>query len=188
MRGVAGEDHAAVDELVHPAALEFVERDPFEIELVVPEHARDPRPHIFRPLLDRRIGIRMELQVDPPDVVRLPVQQRRAPGMKRRIEPEPALGRKFRRHPDVGDQELILEHLARRIPRRPSAAATIARRRRRRHSSRAAGRVRPASRSSARRGRCAAPARSPCCASAGRSRAVPAPDPPDRPRHRIAGG
>ena len=54
----------------------------------------------------------MELQIDPPDVVRLLVQQRRAPGMKRRIEPEPAFGRKFRRHPDVGDQELILEHLA----------------------------------------------------------------------------
>ena len=32
--------------------------------------------------------------------------------MERRIEPEPALGRKLRRHLDVGDQELVLEHLA----------------------------------------------------------------------------
>ena len=57
MRGIAGEDHAAMDEPVHPPALEFVERDPFEIELVVAEHARDPRPHILRQLFDAGIGI-----------------------------------------------------------------------------------------------------------------------------------
>ena len=57
MRGIAGEDHAAVDEAIHAAALEFVERDPFELELVVAEHARDPRPHVFRLLLDRGIGV-----------------------------------------------------------------------------------------------------------------------------------
>ena len=74
MCGVAGKDHTAVNEFVHPAALEFVKRDPLEIEFFVPEHARDPRPHIFGPLLDRRIGIRMELQIDPPDIVRLLVQ------------------------------------------------------------------------------------------------------------------
>ena len=112
MRGIAGEDHAAMDEFFHPAALEFVKRYPFEIELVVPEHARDPRPHILGQLLDGGIGIRIELQIDPPDVVRLLVQQRRPPGVKRRVEPEPALGGKFGRHLDVGDQELILEHLA----------------------------------------------------------------------------
>src|SRR4029077_7567752 len=92
MRSVAGEDHAAVDELVHPPALEFVERYPFEIELVMAEHARDPRPHIFGPLFDRGVCVRMELQIDPPDVVGLLVQQRRSPGMERRIEPEPAFG------------------------------------------------------------------------------------------------
>ena len=111
MRGVAGKDHAAVEESVHPPALEFVERDPFEIELVVAEHACDPRPHILRQLLDRGIGDRVKLQVDAPDIVRLLVQQRRPPGMERRIEPEPALGRKRRGHLDVGDQELVLEHL-----------------------------------------------------------------------------
>ena len=112
VRGIAGEDDAAVDELVHSPALEFVQRDPFEIELVVPEHAGDARPHVLRQLFDIGIGKAVELQVDAPDVVRLLVQQRRAAGMERRIEPEPALGRKRRRHPDVGDQELILEHLA----------------------------------------------------------------------------
>ena len=54
----------------------------------------------------------LELQIDAPDIVGLLVQQRRTPGMKRRIEPEPALGRKRRGHLDVGDQELVLEHLA----------------------------------------------------------------------------
>ena len=112
MRGVTGENHAAVDETVHAATLEFVERDPFEIELVVAEHAREARTHILRQFLGRRIRIAVELQVDAPDIVRLLVQQRRPPGMKRRIEPEPAFRRKFRSHPDIGDQELILEHLA----------------------------------------------------------------------------
>src|ERR1700741_3037261 len=100
MRGVAGEDDAAMDEAVHAAALELVKRDPFKVELVMAEHTRDPRPHLLRLLLDQGIGIAAELQVDPPDIVRLLVQQRRAPGMEWRIEPEPALGREFRGHLD----------------------------------------------------------------------------------------
>src|SRR5204863_8817406 len=55
MRGIAGKDHAAVDELVHPAALELVKRDPFELELLVPEHARDARPHVLRLLFECRV-------------------------------------------------------------------------------------------------------------------------------------
>src|SRR5207237_3810425 len=35
MRGIAGKDHAAMDETVHAPALELVERTPFEIALVV---------------------------------------------------------------------------------------------------------------------------------------------------------
>jgi hypothetical protein len=101
-----------MDEAIHAPALEFVERYPFELELVVSEHARNARPHVLRLLLDNRIGIAIELEVDAPDVVGLPVQQRRTSRMEGRIKPEPALGRKFRRHLDVGDQELILEHLA----------------------------------------------------------------------------
>ena len=102
-----------MDELVHPPALELVERDPFELEILVAEHARDARPHVFRPLFDGGIGIRMQLQVDAPDVVRLLVQQRGAAGVERRVEPEPAFGRECRRHLDVGDQELVLEHFPR---------------------------------------------------------------------------
>ncbi|NJD33699.1 MAG: hypothetical protein FIA96_02480, partial [Betaproteobacteria bacterium] len=43
------------------------------------------------------------LQVDAPDVVGLPVQQRRLVRVERRVEPEPPLGREVRLHPDVGD-------------------------------------------------------------------------------------
>jgi len=55
------------------------------------------------------------LQIDAPDVVRLTMQQCRAPGVKRRIDPKPALGWKFGSHLDVGNQELVLEHLAREV-------------------------------------------------------------------------
>ena len=127
MRGISGKDHAAVDESRHTPALEFVERDPFEIEPVVAEHARNPRPHEFRLLLDRGVGAAIKLQVDAPDIVRLLVQQCRSSRVKRRVEPEPALGRKFGRHLDVSDQKLILEHLpcelrAHHLPQRRARA------------------------------------------------------------------
>src|SRR3979411_3154862 len=98
MRGIAGKDHAAMDKFLHATTLEFVERYPFEVELLMPEHMRDPWPHIFRALLDRRIGIWIELQINPPDVVRLLVQQRGPPGVKRRGEPQTATCRAKRRH------------------------------------------------------------------------------------------
>ena len=116
---------------------------------------------------------RIELQVDPPDVVGLLVQQRGAAGMERRIEPEPALGRKRRRHLDVGDQELVLEHLAcefraHHLPQRRARAVAgddILRMQPIRT-------VRRLDRQQ-RHGRCAARAPSPCCASAGRWREAP---------------
>ena len=155
MRGIAGEHHPAVHEPLHPAALELVQRDPLEIELVMAEHTRDPRPYMVRALLDRRVGKGTQLQVDAPDIVRLLVQQRRAAGVKRRIEPKPALGREFRRHLDVGDQELIFKQLpgefrAHHLPQRRGG-----RHRRRRRSRHAADTVRQAFRSSAAHGRCA---------------------------------
>jgi hypothetical protein len=50
------------------------------------------------------------LEVEPPHVVGLFVQQRRAPAIEGRIEPEPALRRPLHLHLDVADQELVLEH------------------------------------------------------------------------------
>ena len=59
-----------------------------------------------------RIGVPAELEVDAPDVVGLPMQQRRLVAMKRRVEPEAALGRKAGAHQNVGDQEPIVEDLS----------------------------------------------------------------------------
>ncbi len=101
-----------MDKAFHAAALKFVQRDPFEGKVVMAEHAHDPRPYIFRLFLGHGIGVGTELQVNPPNIVRLTVQQRRTPGMKRRIEPEPALAGEIRGHLDVRNQELIFEHLA----------------------------------------------------------------------------
>ena len=52
-----------------------------------------------------------KLQVYPPNIVRLLVQQAGLPGMKGWIEPEPALHREGGGHAHIGNQELILELL-----------------------------------------------------------------------------
>ena len=97
MGGIAGEDDAAMHEAVEPAALEGVDRDPFERELVVgAEHLPQARHDALGLLLRDRIGVRAELEVDAPDVVRLLVQQSRTAVVEGRVEPEPALGRKSR--------------------------------------------------------------------------------------------
>src|SRR5438067_524010 len=49
--GVAGEDHAAMDEAVEAAAVEAIERHPFELERTVAEYAREARDHALRRLL-----------------------------------------------------------------------------------------------------------------------------------------
>ena len=84
------------------------------------------------------------------------MQQRRLVGMKRRVEPEPALGGKAGAHADVGDQEAVVENLPFAFEPEHACAPGCARRRRR-----SASRMRPcsrrrASRREARRGRRAA--------------------------------
>src|SRR3569833_4311040 len=111
----AGEHYPAMDEMLHAPALKPIERDPFEFELVMTQLACDARTHVLGLFLDRRVRIAVELEVDAPDVIWLFVEQRRAAGMERRIEPEPAFGRERRCHLHVGDQELLLEHLSREL-------------------------------------------------------------------------
>ena len=85
-------------ERTHAPALERVDARPFDLELrqSSPSIARMPRDDALRLFLRLRIGVPAELEVDAPDVVGLAMQQRRLVAMKRRIEPEPALGRKVR--------------------------------------------------------------------------------------------
>ncbi len=59
-----------------------------------------------------RIGVPAELEVDPPDIVGLAMQQRRLVAVKRWVEPETALGRKAGAHRNVCDQEPIVEDLS----------------------------------------------------------------------------
>ena len=112
MRGVAGKDDALMDEAREAAALKAVDRNPFELEIGMAEHAADAWDDPLGTALIVGIGIGAELKVDAPDVVRLLVQQRRLSGVERRVEPEPAFGRECSRHFDVGDQKPILECFA----------------------------------------------------------------------------
>ena len=109
MRSVARENDALMHESLHTAALKLVDRYPFEIEVAVPQHPLDPGAHVFRQAFNSGICVWTELQIDTPDIVGLTMQERRLSRMKRRIEPEPALGRKRRRHLDVRNKELIFE-------------------------------------------------------------------------------
>ena len=112
MRGIAGEEHATVAEMLHPPAGERVDARPFDLEIGrLAQHRAEPRQDALGLLLLVGVGVPAELEVDAPDVVGLPVQQRRLVRMERRIEPEPALRREIGRHVNVGDQEAVAEHL-----------------------------------------------------------------------------
>jgi hypothetical protein len=56
-----------------------------------------------------RISIPSKLEVDPPHVIWLPMQQYGLVGVKWRVKPKPAVGRESRFYFHVGDQETILE-------------------------------------------------------------------------------
>lgn len=58
------------------------------------------------------IRVRAKLEIHPPEIVGLLVQQSRFAVMERRIEPEPAFGRKVAAHDDVGDEKPIVERRA----------------------------------------------------------------------------
>ena len=112
MRRVADEDHPVMDESLQPPALEGIDAHPFERERpFAAEHGAQPGQHALGPLLVFRIGIGSELEIDPPHVVRLTMQQHRLVAMERRVEPEPALGGKVAGHAHVGDEEAVVEHL-----------------------------------------------------------------------------
>src|SRR5450432_3246343 len=99
--------------IAHSPALERIYARPLDLEpRIVAEHRLQPRENVLGFLLLIRIGVPAKLEIDTPDVVGLAMQQRGLVAVKGRIEPEPALGRKFRAHVDIGDQEAIAKHLA----------------------------------------------------------------------------
>ena len=110
MRRVARKQYPPMAELLHPPALERVDRNPFQFEPDVrPQHGLEPGDHVFRQFLLFLVDVPAELQVDAPDPIRLLVQKGRLPPVERRVEPEPALGGKIGIHHHIGNQEIVLE-------------------------------------------------------------------------------
>jgi len=94
MGTVAGEDHTIVHEALDPPALKRVERDPVDFEWAIADGGLDARDDVLGLRFLLRVGVGRKLQVDAIDIVRLLVQQRRLSIVERRLEPEPALGRR----------------------------------------------------------------------------------------------
>ena len=112
MRGIACEDHPALDEALHHPAGEGIDTGP----LVFPggggaEHLAQTAVDVFRLLLLLRIGIAAELEVHAQHVVGLAVQQHGIGRVERRIEPEAPLLRQLAGETDVSDQELVVKDL-----------------------------------------------------------------------------
>ena len=92
MRGIAGEQHASVAEALQAARLEAVEADPLEGEIdVLAQHGAHAAGDVVRLHLLVAVGLGADLEVEAPHVLGLAVQQRRAPAVEGRVEPEPAL-------------------------------------------------------------------------------------------------
>lgn len=75
MGAVANEDDALVHELLQASALERVDRNPVEFEIVMSDQALDARNYALGLSLQFRVDVPAQLQVDAVDVVRLLVQQ-----------------------------------------------------------------------------------------------------------------
>ena len=84
----------------HPAAVRTCRRSPIRSRTRAsgPSIARKARQDRSGLLLLVGVGVPAELEIDTPHIVGLAMQQYRLPGMERRVEPEPALGRET---PDV---------------------------------------------------------------------------------------
>ena len=120
VRRVACKVDPAQLEAGHALAGEGVDAGPFESEWHfpaqgLPHHRVDPRLDALGLFLLVGIGVPAELKVDAPHPIRLAVQQHALVAMKRRVEPEPALGREVHLHAHVSDQEAVAKHPARAL-------------------------------------------------------------------------
>src|SRR3954466_5582772 len=102
-------------EALQASTLERVDRHPFECEVIVPQHPAQSWYDALGRLLRVGVSVGSELKVDPPYVVGLLVQKRRAAIMELRVEPEPAFDGEVAAHFHVGNQEAVLESLALKV-------------------------------------------------------------------------
>ena len=111
-------------ETAQAAALEGVDRCPIQREILVPDHLFDARNDALGLFFDLGIGVPAQLQVNPVDVVRLLVQQRRLAIVKAGLKPEPAFPGEVGLHLDVGNQEAFFKELALKLqPQHPAQGA-----------------------------------------------------------------
>ena len=131
VRGIAGEQHAAVAEMLHAPALERVDARPFDLEFARRARASRAAAAGCAPAASRLSGSASQPSWKSTRHTSSACRCSSADwfGMERRIEPEPALGREIGLHVDVGDQEAVAEHLPFRTRARASAAPGCARRR-----------------------------------------------------------
>ena len=115
MRRIAGENHRAMDKAFKTAALKAINRNPLQFEITMAQHAFNARAHHFGLPFMFCIGIGGKLQIYPPDIIRLLVQQAGLPRMKGRVEPEPALHREGCCHAHIGNQKLVFKLLTHEI-------------------------------------------------------------------------
>ena len=113
MRRIAREQHPAVPEIGHPAALKGVNTDPLQLKRpLIAQHGLQARDDFFGFLFFFGVGVPAQLKINAPDVVALLVQQHALFGVKWRIKPKPPLGRVIGLHDHVGDQKAVLKHTA----------------------------------------------------------------------------
>jgi hypothetical protein len=95
VRGIAGKDHPALVESPS-AGTGTCRSSSIRARSLIssPSIALQPRS-MFSGLSSSAVDVPAELEIDPPDIVGLLVQKRRLAAVERRVEPEPAFGRKF---------------------------------------------------------------------------------------------
>ena len=111
MRGVSHKQQTLVAEVFHAAALEGVNADPFQLEILLAKHGAQARQHAFGFAFFFRVGIPTQLKVNAPDVVGLLVQQHALTGVKLWVKPHATFGGKVSLHHHVGNQEAVFENM-----------------------------------------------------------------------------
>ena len=95
MRRVAGEEHAADHEALDDALVEAVGAQPVDLVRDVADDRPDPLVERAGAPLGLDVGVRRQLPVDTPDVVRLRMDHELATGVERRVVVEvPLLGQR----------------------------------------------------------------------------------------------
>ena len=107
MRRVAGEEHPANHEPLDDALVEAVGAQPVDLVRDVADDRPDPLVERAGAPLGLDVGVRRQLPVDTPDVVRLRMDHQLPTRIERRVVMEMPLLGQGQLGPDVGDQEPV---------------------------------------------------------------------------------